>query len=132
MTNLVLDASAAVEICVRSDLGARVEKVAPMGTTWWVPDGIFDVEVNATFRRLELHGAISRPACASARLRLAALRLRRRRVAFVGERAWSLRSSITFPDACYVALAELLGCSLLTTDMKLANAPPLPVATIHP
>lgn len=134
MKDLVLDASAAVEICLRSDLGASVEKIAPMGTTWWVPDGIFDVDVegNATLRQLELIGGMTGAQTVTARLRLANLRLRRRRVAFVADRAWSLRLNITSPDACYVALAELLGCALLTTDMKLVNAPTLPVPTIHP
>ena len=38
-------------------------------------------------------------------------------------RAWALRNNITAYDGCYIALAEALGCSLLTADVRLANAP---------
>jgi len=38
-------------------------------------------------------------------------------------RTWELRDSLTSYDAAYVALAEILGATLLTADRKLANAP---------
>jgi predicted nucleic acid-binding protein len=38
-------------------------------------------------------------------------------------RAWELRDNVTAYDACYVALAEALGCALATADHRLANAP---------
>lgn len=38
-------------------------------------------------------------------------------------RAWELRDDVTAYDACYVALAEALGCSLATADQRLANTP---------
>lgn len=38
-------------------------------------------------------------------------------------RAWELRSNATPYDACYIALAELLGCPLLSGDTRLARAP---------
>lgn len=38
-------------------------------------------------------------------------------------RAWELRDNATPYDAVYVALAELLGCPLLTGDQRLARAP---------
>lgn len=38
-------------------------------------------------------------------------------------RAWALRQNMTAYDACYVALAEGLGCALLTADVRLASAP---------
>ncbi len=38
-------------------------------------------------------------------------------------RGWELRGNVTSYDACYVALAEALGCSLLTADARLAAAP---------
>ena len=40
-------------------------------------------------------------------------------------RAWELRENVTPYDACYVALAEVLGCPLLTADARLARAPGL-------
>lgn len=40
-------------------------------------------------------------------------------------RVWELRDNLSAYDACYVALAESLGCSLLTADARLAAAPAL-------
>jgi predicted nucleic acid-binding protein len=38
-------------------------------------------------------------------------------------RAYELRANVTAYDAAYVALAELLGCELLTADQRVAAAP---------
>ena len=62
---------------------------------------------------------------AGARLALEDLRqLRVDRVSHLAliPRCWELRNSFTVYDAAYVALAEVLGVSLLTADNKLANA----------
>jgi len=37
-------------------------------------------------------------------------------------RCWELREKVTFHDAAYVALAELLDVPLLTADQRLARA----------
>ena len=37
-------------------------------------------------------------------------------------RIWELRHTVSAYDACYVAVAEALGCPLLTTDRRLAGA----------
>jgi predicted nucleic acid-binding protein len=39
--------------------------------------------------------------------------------------AWDLRSTITFSEAVYVALAAVLDVPLLTADVRLSNAPDL-------
>jgi predicted nucleic acid-binding protein len=39
------------------------------------------------------------------------------------DRIWELRDNLSAYDATYVALSELLGCSLLTADNRLASAP---------
>jgi predicted nucleic acid-binding protein len=39
------------------------------------------------------------------------------------DRMWALRDNLSSYDATYVALAELLDCSLLTADGRLARAP---------
>ena len=41
------------------------------------------------------------------------------------ERAWELRDNLSAYDASYVALAELLGCNLLTADSRIGRAPGL-------
>lgn len=41
------------------------------------------------------------------------------------DRVWELRDDLSAYDASYVALAELLGCSLLTADARMSRAPGL-------
>ena len=36
---------------------------------------------------------------------------------------WTLRENLTAYDATYVALAEALGCTLVTADARIAQAP---------
>jgi predicted nucleic acid-binding protein len=43
------------------------------------------------------------------------------------EGAFELRHTMTVQDACYVALAEQLGCGLLTSDARLARSPGITV-----
>lgn len=51
------------------------------------------------------------------------LGIRRYGATAVLDRVWSLRHNLTAYDATYVALAEALGCSLLSADRRLASAP---------
>lgn len=132
MTSIVLDASAAIELLTRSTIGADLESKIPRASTWWAPDGLFDVEVHGVLRRWDLNGVLDPASVAGARLRLHHLRLRRAPVRMLLDRAWSLRKAITFADACYVSLAESVGCPLVTADQRLVNAPGLPVDIIHP
>ncbi len=48
------------------------------------------------------------------------------------ERIWDLRDNLSAYDATYVALAEELGCGLLTADARLSRAPRVrcPVTTV--
>lgn len=39
------------------------------------------------------------------------------------DRVWALRDNLSAYDAVYVALAETLGCTLVTTDARMARAP---------
>jgi predicted nucleic acid-binding protein len=49
-------------------------------------------------------------------------------------RAWELRTNLSAYDALYVALAEQLGATLLTADVRAARAPGLhcPVEVMAP
>jgi len=76
VTALVLDASAAVELISRTAAGAQRQSRHTNDKVLWIPDGIFDVEVNAALRRPELRQKMSTAQCETARLRIRHLRLR--------------------------------------------------------
>ena len=80
------------------------------------------VESCNILRRLELSGSISRLEFRSALRDLLQLEIELFPFAPFAERVWSLRENATSYDAWYVALAEHLGCPLLTLDMRLSRA----------
>ncbi len=84
---------------------------------------LLDVEVAQVFRRFALRGMLGEARGLEALRLLAALPLSRHDHAQLLPRIWALRANITAYDAAYVALAELLGATLLTRDRRLAAAP---------
>ena len=72
--------------------------------------------------RLERANAISRIQANGAHADLLELAIELFPFAPFARRAWELRSNLTVYDAWYVALAEALGCPLLTLDRKLSRA----------
>ncbi|MEO7351033.1 MAG: hypothetical protein ABIR34_07440 [Marmoricola sp.] len=40
-------------------------------------------------------------------------------------RMWELRSHVSGYDAAYIAVAEIFGCALVTTEARLARVPDL-------
>ncbi|MGD9573394.1 MAG: type II toxin-antitoxin system VapC family toxin [Thermoleophilia bacterium] len=84
---------------------------------------LVDAEVANAFRGLVARGALSE---GDARVRLGAwtrYAARRQSTAGLLPRIWGLRATLTAYDATYVALAEALGCPLVTCDARLARAP---------
>ena len=45
---------------------------------------------------------------------------------------WKLRVILSMYDASYVSLAEALNCQLVTGDVRLSQAPNLPVQVLTP
>ena len=80
------------------------------------------VEATNTLRRLEIAGHISRFEADAAYADLLRLDLALFPFSPFAQRIWALRGNMTSYDAWYVALAESLGCPLLTLDRKLKSA----------
>ena len=80
-------------------------------------------EVAAAFRNRELQGTIDATTASMAHQDILSLPVELWPHRPLAARAWALRSSVTYYDACYVALAELLDAPLLTLDRRLARAP---------
>lgn len=88
------------------------------------PD-LLDVETVAVLRRRWLAGDLSEGRFRVAIGDLEDLALERYPTLSLMRRVFELRANVTAYDAAYVALAERLGCALLTADARLANAPGL-------
>jgi predicted nucleic acid-binding protein len=87
----------------------------------WAPH-LVDAEVGHALRRGVRLGQIGATAAGAALEDLIAMPLRRVRHRELIPRAWELRENVSFYDALYVSLAELLGQSLITFDARLASA----------
>jgi predicted nucleic acid-binding protein len=87
-----------------------------------LPD-LADVEVASALRGRWLAKQMTAKRFAEAVADLADLPAIRYPVLPFMRRAVELRANVTPYDAVYIALAELLGCTLVTTDSRLARAP---------
>jgi predicted nucleic acid-binding protein len=117
---VILDASAAVELLLRTDAGQRVAK-ALEGRSIEAPDILFP-EIASTLTALVKRGVVGdrRADQAIALLsRLPATVFPAREL--IGA-VWALRHNFTAHDATYVALAQTLNQPLLTLDARLARA----------
>lgn len=118
---LVLDASALLTVLLGSGQGALVERLADERELH-VPH-LIDVEVASALRRLCHAGHLGGDRARDALTDLSDLKLTRYPHEPLLPRVWELRENLSAYDATYVALAELLGSPLLTTDAGLARSP---------
>lgn len=120
---IVLDASAALEIALRTDPGARLrQRITDDDETLHAPH-LIDLEIAQALRRFERLRDLSPPEAETALLDFADLRLERYPHDPLLPRIWELRRNATAYDAAYLALAEALAATLLTADRKLASVP---------
>ncbi len=118
---IVLDASAAIEMLLRTSTGSRVEaRVSSPGESLHAPH-LIDLEVAQVLRRFAAAGAIAFARGKEALEDLRDISLVRYPHVVLLERIWELRDNLTAYDAAYVALAEALDAPLLTCDRKLAS-----------
>lgn len=129
--NLVLDASAGFELLVNSELGEELQRKLPRGVNWWVPEHYY-VETASVLRRAEMTRALTAAETLDAFDRLRRSRLSRVAVRPLLPAAWRKRGNLTVADALYVVLAEELDATLVTGDLRLANAVAGNVPTITP
>jgi predicted nucleic acid-binding protein len=118
---LVVDASCLFEVltgaagaeAIRRRLAADGDHAAPH---------LVDVEVFGVLRREHLRGRLDRTEAAQAVEDLEAWPGERFGHRILLARAWELRDTVRGWDAMYVALAEALDATLVTTDRRLASA----------
>ncbi|MCY3635946.1 MAG: type II toxin-antitoxin system VapC family toxin [bacterium] len=119
---LVVDASALVPAIADGTEIGRQRRCRLNGESVNAPDLIL-AESASVIRRQSFAGMINETQAEQAIEDLLALPIIVYPTAHLLRRAWELRSNVTPYDACYIALAEFLGCPLLTGDTRLARAP---------
>jgi predicted nucleic acid-binding protein len=120
----VIDASAVIDLLVRSDAGERVRRqLAGDADATLVSVTHLDAEVFSGLARLHRAGELAPGEVAELLRRLTRLDLRRVAIdRALLDAAWQMRANIAARDALYVAAARHVGSALLTTDERLARA----------
>jgi predicted nucleic acid-binding protein len=83
---------------------------------------LLDLEVLSAFRRQLSLGSMDAERAGLGLTQFRSLRILRHPHHPYAERIWDLRNQFTTYDACYLALTEALGATLLTQDRALAAA----------
>lgn len=118
----VIDASAVVEL-LADGLGAPAaqERLGRKGEPLWAPH-LIDAEVGHALRRSVRAGVLSASEGEEALWELDQVPLRRVEHELLVHSAWDLRDKVSFYDALYVVLAQMLEEPLVTFDGRLARA----------
>jgi predicted nucleic acid-binding protein len=119
---IVIDASSAVELLLRTELGEKVEVRALGSQERLYAPHLLDLEVAQVLRRLTQLREITAARAQEALDDYAGLFVERAANRDLLRRVWQLRDSMTAYDGAYVALAEALDAPLLTCDGKLARS----------
>jgi predicted nucleic acid-binding protein len=119
---IVIDASALLEILLRTDRADRLMERAFEGSEQMHAPQLLDIEITQVLRRLVRQKEITVTRAEQALDDLANLLIERHQHQALVPRIWQLRDSLSAYDGAYVALAEALAAPLLTCDAKLAGA----------
>lgn len=120
---IVLDASAMVEMLLRTPKGALIRQRMGSASGGIHAPHLIDVEVAHVLRRMVRTQAISVARASMALEILRDLDVTRYPSRNFLRRIWDLRDNFSAYDAAYVALAETLKAMLFTCDGRLNSAP---------
>jgi predicted nucleic acid-binding protein len=122
---IVLDASAALELVLRTAAGRAVaRRIAPASETLHAPH-VIDLEVAQVLRRYAAGKQMTTARAREALDDFLDLDLNRYPHDLLIPRIWDLRDNVTAYDAAYLALGEALGAPVLTRDRRLCSVPRL-------
>lgn len=122
----LLDASAVVDLLIRSDAGETVRSfLTRQVDVALVTVAHLDAEVMSALARLSRADVLTDTEVATLLGRLSSLAMRRLPITSeLLAAAWELRDNVAARDALYVAAAVGMGAKLVTTDERLARAVP--------
>ncbi len=119
----VLDASAVVKFVVRQ---VHASDVSYFDDSMVAPD-LMLCEVGSGLRRAVRLGFVAPQLAPTLLQEVLEMPVESESSRDLLERAFELRHNVTVADGCYVALAERLGCAILTADERLARTPGIDV-----
>jgi predicted nucleic acid-binding protein len=125
MMPVVVDSSALVDLVVQTERAPAVAQA--VGTTDMVAPDVINPEVLSILRRLERTGELAPRRAVQAVDDLMDAPVRRFSTLALLAEAWTLQANVSAADACYVVLARILRCPLVTADRQLSRAPGLGV-----
>ena len=118
---IVTDAGVLVAVFVDDGVWGDTARARLRGEELAAPE-LVDLEVTSALRGLLRIGKVDERRASEALADLRDLSLRRASHRELLTRCWDLRDNLTACDASYVALAELLGTTLITADTRLQGA----------
>jgi len=119
---IVLDASAAVELVVRTERAERIAgRVLNASERLHAPH-LIEIEVTQVLRRLLQSRELSVARAEQALTDFRDMVIEHHAHGWLLGRIWELRAAMSAYDAAYVALAEVLEAPLVTCDERLARA----------
>jgi predicted nucleic acid-binding protein len=121
-TRVVCDASALTALLIDGGSDGGWATAALTDTELAAPQ-LIAFETANIIHRHELTGLISSDQAVQAHADLQDLAIEHWPYELMAARAWQLRANLTIYDASYVALAELLGVTLVTLDRRIGRAP---------
>ena len=121
MARFVVDASAAVEVLLRTRIGRAAMSLLE-DSELYAPE-LLDAEVLAALRRAWLADRVSESRVQEALEDLESWPIRRVPHVPLLHAAWAIRHNISGYDAFYVAAAQRFDAQLLTADGPLSRAP---------
>lgn len=119
---IVVDASAVLEVLLRTDRAEAVEEELFGGATLHAPH-LLDLEVTRALRRYQWVGDLRSERARQAMALYLELGIERYPHDAFLPRVWQLGEDVNPCDGLYLALAEALEAPLVTTDPKLAGLP---------
>jgi predicted nucleic acid-binding protein len=130
---IVLDSAAAADYLLRLEPNASWVESQLDAAQWRLhAPHLFDVEVAGSVRRLKVKGHLDDSAAADVLRDLRDLDVLRYPHSQLIDVAWELRENLTIQDGVFVALAQALRAPVVTTDLRFAGAPGLPVPILAP
>ncbi len=119
---LVVDASAVLEVLLRSPNAIGVEaRIFAPGEVLVAP-WLIDAEVAQVLRRYNLAGELDSRRGEEALTDFRDISLTKYAHDFLLPRVWELRHTLTAYDALYVSLAEVVNAPLITRDLRLSRS----------